>query len=124
MAANAGHPVPVCTSAKEISANLLILAQASPGWPAFAGHDNGWAMTVGGRCAYNSPMNVQRFVPSSVFSPQEIEAVRARSDVKGLYAVVHAWAVIGAMMALYALWPNPLTFLAAVIVIGSRQLGL
>ena len=27
-------------------------------------------------------------------------------------------------MALYALWPNPLTFLAAVLLIGSRQLGL
>jgi fatty acid desaturase len=27
-------------------------------------------------------------------------------------------------MALFALWPNPLTFLLAVILIGSRQLGL
>jgi fatty acid desaturase len=69
-------------------------------------------------------MNVQRFVPSSVFSPQEIEAVRARSDLKGMLCVLHAWVVIGLAMAAYALWPNPLTFVAAVIVIGSRQLGL
>ena len=41
-----------------------------------------------------------------------------------MLCVLHAWVVIGAAMALYALWPNPLTFVAAVIVIGSRQLGL
>ncbi len=67
---------------------------------------------------------MQRFVPSSVFSPEEIASVRARSDLKGMFCVLHAWAVIGFAMAAYALWPNPLTFVAAVIVIGSRQLGL
>jgi len=69
-------------------------------------------------------MNVQRFDPTTVFSPQEIQSVRARSDVTGLLCVIHAWVVIGAAMAVYALLPNPLTFVAAVIVIGSRQLGL
>ncbi len=69
-------------------------------------------------------MNVQRFDPTSVFSPAELASVRARSDVLGMLCVLHAWAVIGLAMAAYALWPNPLTFLAAVIVIGSRQLGL
>ena len=38
--------------------------------------------------------------------------------------MLHAWAVIAAAMALYAVWPNPLTFIVAVVVIGSRQLGL
>ncbi len=42
-------------------------------------------------------------------------SVRARSDVLGMLSVIHAWAVIGLAMAVYALWPNPLTFLAAVI---------
>ncbi|MBL6940205.1 MAG: fatty acid desaturase family protein [Alphaproteobacteria bacterium] len=69
-------------------------------------------------------MNVARFDPHSVFSAAEIESVRARSDVRGMLAVVHAWAVIGLAMAAYAVWPNPLTFVAAVVVIGSRQLGL
>jgi fatty acid desaturase len=69
-------------------------------------------------------MNGQRFDPTSVFSADEMAGVRARSDVKGLLSVFHAWVVIGLAMALYAVWPNPLTFLAAVIVIGSRQLGL
>jgi fatty acid desaturase len=69
-------------------------------------------------------MNGQRFDPTSVFSADEMAGVRARSDVKGMLSVLHAWVVIGLAMALYALWPNPLTFLVAVIVIGSRQLGL
>ncbi|MEI9992333.1 MAG: fatty acid desaturase family protein [Rhizomicrobium sp.] len=69
-------------------------------------------------------MNVQRFDPTSVFTPEEMTSVRARSDVTGMLCVIHAWVVIGAAMAVYALMPNPLTFLFAVIVIGSRQLGL
>jgi fatty acid desaturase len=69
-------------------------------------------------------MNVARFDPTAVFAPQDLARVRARSDLNGLLCVLHAWVVIGASMAVFALWPNPLTFLAAVILIGSRQLGL
>ena len=69
-------------------------------------------------------MSVTRFDPTRVFSREELASVRARSDVKGIWCVAHAWIVIGATIALYALWPNPLTIVLAVIVIGSRQLGL
>jgi fatty acid desaturase len=69
-------------------------------------------------------MNVARFDPTKNFTPAEMAAVRARSDFTGMLCVAHAWLVIGAAMAVYALWPNPLTFVAAVIVIGGRQLGL
>jgi fatty acid desaturase len=69
-------------------------------------------------------MNVTRFQPSTIFTPEEQAAVRKRSDLLGLLCVAHCWIVIFAMMALFALWPNPLTFIAAVIVIGTRQLGL
>jgi fatty acid desaturase len=69
-------------------------------------------------------MNVARFDPTKNFTPAEMAAVRARSDLTGMLCVAHAWLVIGAAMAVYALWPNPLTFVAAVIVIGGRQLGL
>jgi fatty acid desaturase len=69
-------------------------------------------------------MNVARFDPTKVFTPEEMAAVRARADFTGMLCVAHAWIVIGAAMAVYALWPNPLTFVAAVIVIGGRQLGL
>lgn len=76
------------------------------------------------RGEYPQGMNVQRFEPGTVLSAAEMAAVRKRSDLTGMLCVIHAWAVIGAAMALYAVWPNPLTFVFAVIVIGSRQLGL
>ena len=69
-------------------------------------------------------MNVDRFDPTESFTPEELASVRARSDLRGLLCIAHAWAVIAASMALYAVWPNPLTFVVAVVLIGSRQLGL
>jgi fatty acid desaturase len=69
-------------------------------------------------------MNVHRFDPASCFSPEEMAALRRRSDATGLLCVAHAWIVIAAAMALYRVWPNPLTFIAAVATVGGRQLGL
>jgi len=69
-------------------------------------------------------MNMTRFDPTEKFSPVEMAAVRARSDATGLMCAIHAWIMIGVSMALFAIWPNPLTFIVAVILIGSRQLGL
>ena len=50
--------------------------------------------------------------------------MRQRVTWKGLALIAHAWALIIGSIALVALWPNPLTFLLAVGIIGSRQLGL
>jgi fatty acid desaturase len=69
-------------------------------------------------------MNVARFDPTAVLTPAELRSVSARSDVKALLCIAHAWVIIGGAMALYALWPNPLTFVLAVVLIGNRQLGL
>lgn len=57
-------------------------------------------------------------------SSDEIRALARRSDLAGALLVLHAWAVIAGAVALFAAWPNPLTFVAAVMLIGSRQLGL
>ena len=57
-------------------------------------------------------------------SSEEIRPLAQRSDTMGLWLVVHCWLVIGFAIALFAIWPNPLTFVLAVILIGSRQLGL
>ena len=69
-------------------------------------------------------MSSARFDPTAVLTAEEIASVRARSDIKGLACVGHAWIVIAGSLALYALWPNPLTFVLTVLLIGSRQLGL
>ena len=47
-----------------------------------------------------------------------------KSNLVGALLVLHAWALIGASMALFAWWPNPFTFLLGVMVIGGRQLGI
>jgi len=57
-------------------------------------------------------------------STDEIRPLAERSDLMGLWLVLHCWGVISLSVALFALWPNPVTFLLAVLVIGSRQLGL
>jgi len=60
----------------------------------------------------------------SYLSRDELRLLRKRSDWRGAWMVVHAWGLIFGAMALFAWWPNPLTFLLAVTIVGARQLGL
>jgi fatty acid desaturase len=55
---------------------------------------------------------------------QELFEVRRRATWKGMAMIVHAWTLIFGAIALVAIWPNPLTFILAAAIIGSRQLGL
>ena len=57
-------------------------------------------------------------------SSDEIRPLAERSDWMGAALVLHCWGVIGAAVGLFALWPNFLTGVIAVMLIGSRQLGL
>lgn len=61
---------------------------------------------------------------STLLSPSQLALVRERSDLRGIAVVAHAWLVIFSAMAVVAIFPNPLTYLAAVAIIGARQLGL
>src|SRR6187455_1039519 len=54
----------------------------------------------------------------------ELADVRQRVTWKGVALIAHAWALIIAAIALVAWWPNPLTYILSVAIIGSRQLGL
>jgi fatty acid desaturase len=69
-------------------------------------------------------MTALRMRARDFLSEDELVAVRERSTWKGVALIVHAWVLIVAAIALVAWWPNPLTFLLAVGIIGSRQLGL
>ena len=60
----------------------------------------------------------------SLLTPAEIRRFGARSDVIGAALVLHAWLVISMAMALFVQWPNPLTLVVAIMLIGGRQLGL
>jgi fatty acid desaturase len=67
---------------------------------------------------------VARVDPKTIFSAEEWRQLTHRSSWRGMWLVTHAWGTIAACIALVALWPNPLTWLIAVMVVGTRQLGL
>ena len=59
-----------------------------------------------------------------ILTADQEAVLRDRSNWMGLYLVLHAWVVIGLSMALFVVWPNPLSFVVAIALIGGRQLGL
>ena len=54
----------------------------------------------------------------------EITELLERSDWRAWRIVLQNWAITFAAMAMVAVWPNPLTIVLALFVIGARQLGL
>ena len=60
--------------------------------------------------------------PADFFSTDDWRMLTARSRWRGLWLVVHCWGVIGLAMLMGVLWP--VTIPLAVMIIGTRQLGL
>lgn len=69
-------------------------------------------------------MTTPRRKLSDFFSREEITTLTTKSDWQGAKAVGFTWLVISTCFALMALWPNPLTWLVAIVIIGGRQLAL
>jgi fatty acid desaturase len=67
---------------------------------------------------------VARIDPKTVFTQQEWSRLTSRSSWRGMWLVAHAWGTIAVSIALVTVWPNPLTWLLAVVIVGTRQLGL
>jgi fatty acid desaturase len=67
---------------------------------------------------------VARIDPKTVFTPDEWARLTARSGWRGLALVAHAWGLILGAGAVAAIWPNPVTIVLAVLIVGARQLGL
>ncbi|MDB5630776.1 MAG: Fatty acid desaturase family [Tardiphaga sp.] len=67
---------------------------------------------------------VNRVDPKTIFSPDEWRHLTSRSSWRGVWLVVHCWGSIALAVALVTIWPNPLTWLLAVMIVGTRQLGL
>ncbi|HVU00945.1 MAG TPA: fatty acid desaturase family protein [Polyangiaceae bacterium] len=65
------------------------------------------------------PENIRKLL-----SPEEIRAFTRRSNLAGFSAVGFTWAVIALSFVLLAKFPNPLTFVLVVVVLGGRQLAL
>ncbi len=63
----------------------------------------------------------------TLISDAQLERVRARSTLWGLWCVAHAWAVMlgtAAVLVLLPLWARIVFAPLAIAIIGSRQLGL
>jgi len=69
-------------------------------------------------------MTALRMRARDFLNEDQLIAVRQRVTWKGMALIAHAWALILGSIALVAWWPNPLIFLLAIGIIGSRQLGL
>jgi fatty acid desaturase len=67
---------------------------------------------------------VPRIDPKTIFSPDEWAGLTRRPLWIGPALVAHAWSLIAAAAALFLAWPNPVTYILAIMVIGARQLGL
>ena len=67
---------------------------------------------------------VARIDPKDVFTAEEWARLSPKSTWRGLVLVAGAWGLIAAAGALFIVWPNPLTYVLAVMIIGARQLGL
>ncbi len=60
----------------------------------------------------------------NILSAEELAAVVQRSNFLGARILLFDWAVIGCTFFLAASYPNPLTWLLAILILGPRQLGL
>jgi fatty acid desaturase len=69
-------------------------------------------------------MTAPRIRARDLLTDDQLAEFRIRFTWKGAALVAHAWVLIVAAIILTAWWPNPLTYLFAVAIIGSRQLGL
>jgi len=67
---------------------------------------------------------VPRVDPKTIFSREEWNRLNSRGSLRGLALVAHAWGTIAGAIALVVIWPHPVSWLIAVVVVGTRQLGL
>jgi fatty acid desaturase len=72
----------------------------------------------------SSAASPHRIAARELVTPDQLAGLRERIEWKGIALIVHAWSVIVGSMVLVAVFPNPLTYILAVMLIGSRQLGL
>ena len=61
---------------------------------------------------------VERVDPKTIFTPEEWARLTSRNSWRGMWLVVHCWGTIIAAVALVTVWPNPFTWLLAVMVVG------
>jgi fatty acid desaturase len=59
----------------------------------------------------------------AILTPDEYRHITTSSDLRGAAIVLSQWTLVTAIFAGVALWPNPLTVILAIWLLGGRQLG-
>jgi fatty acid desaturase len=62
--------------------------------------------------------------PSEFFSQKQLNYLRQLSSWRSSLAIVHCWGVILAAWIIASTYTNPFTVILAIMVVGTRQLGL
>lgn len=57
-----------------------------------------------------------------IFSAAEIEQLTRKSNLAGLWVLLRTWGVSAGCFAALALWPHPLMWLLAIVLLGGQQL--
>jgi len=62
--------------------------------------------------------------PLEVISKEQYEEIKEKQDWKNVLSISSNWLQMSSAMALFFFYPNVLTFLVALVIIGSRQFAL
>jgi len=62
--------------------------------------------------------------PKDILTTDEMSSLLKKSDFRGLLEVGSSWALVAIALDIVALWPNPLTVILSLIVLGNRHLAL
>lgn len=62
--------------------------------------------------------------PTDFLTRDEIRALRTLNPWRSTWLIVHCWGAIFLTWTVCAIWPNPVTIVLGIMVIGGRQLGL
>jgi len=62
--------------------------------------------------------------PNDIFLREEWAGLTKQNPIIAPLLILHCWSLIIGAAALFIIWPNPLTYIFAIMIIGTRQLGL
>ena len=69
-------------------------------------------------------MAVSSVKPLEVISKEQYEEIKEKQDWRNVLSISSNWLQMSSAMALFFFYPNVLTFLVALVIIGSRQFAL
>tara|TARA_Y100000816_G_scaffold160765_1_gene114965 strand:+ start:842 stop:1768 length:927 start_codon:yes stop_codon:yes gene_type:complete len=69
-------------------------------------------------------MEVSRIKPRDLLNSGQIDQIRAKNDFRNIFALIFDWGLIVLGMNIFYYYPSIFSFIAAVVVIGSRQFAL